>query len=97
MFTNRSNPGSLIIGAALIGFGLLALAGRDGGDVVVIMPEIVLTQRLQNDPGDIVSNIVSSQYGPEKIGRSSIVRISQSLGDRAQRFATGVGGGELLI
>jgi hypothetical protein len=28
MFTNRSNPGSLIIGAALIGFGLLALAGQ---------------------------------------------------------------------
>ena len=28
MFTNRSNPGLLIIGAALIGFGLLALAGQ---------------------------------------------------------------------
>lgn len=28
MFTNRSNPGSLIAGAALIGFGLLALAGQ---------------------------------------------------------------------
>ena len=28
MFTNRSNPGSLIVGAALIVFGLLALAGQ---------------------------------------------------------------------
>jgi hypothetical protein len=28
MFTNRSNPGSLIIGATLIGFGLLALASQ---------------------------------------------------------------------
>jgi hypothetical protein len=28
MFTNRSNPGSLIVGAALILFGLLALAGQ---------------------------------------------------------------------
>jgi hypothetical protein len=28
MSTNRSNPGSLIAGAALIGFGLLALAGQ---------------------------------------------------------------------
>lgn len=28
MFTNRSNPGSLIVGAALIAFGLLALAGQ---------------------------------------------------------------------